>query len=81
MGKKLKKINLDSNVLESEAVEIVPQMIKVSPMMTFEAWFQKKVKEGKLQEWQTKAVSIFFKKRGLKEIESEDQFDEIFKIF
>jgi hypothetical protein len=81
MGKKLKKPNLDPNVLEFKAVEITPRMMQVSPKITYHSWFQKKVKEGKLQTWQAKAVSIFFKKRGLGELETEGDFNEIFKIF
>lgn len=79
MGKKQKSSNLDE-ILETEIVE---QPIKVRPKRTlsFKAWFDKKVKEGKLRSYQDHALKVFFKKNGLKDIEDQNTYDETFKKF
>jgi len=47
----------------------------------FSAWFFKRVEEGKLQFWQKKEISVFFKSKGLSENEESDKYSELLKLY
>jgi UPF0288 family protein (methanogenesis marker protein 3) len=47
----------------------------------FSAWFFRRVEEGKLQSWQEKEISVFFKSKGLSDNEESDKYSELLKLY
>jgi hypothetical protein len=73
-------------VLE-DANDIVPQKhVELpkppeKPKVPFTTWFDKMMKSGKVRDHQDEALLVFFKKQGLKTLESEENYNEAFKKF
>jgi hypothetical protein len=44
-------------------------------------WFDEKVKSGQARKHQFNSISIFFKKKGLSEIENPDRYEEYYRSF
>ncbi len=84
MGKKKKEYQ-DSDTLEVSILEVVqedqPVMVKISPRITFQEFFQKKLAVGAIQAWEDKTLSTFFNKRGLSDFEEIDTYEEMFQIY
>jgi len=66
-------------IKELEDEEI--QLVKISPKLPFDAWFDKMLKNGRVKYWQHATILTFFKKNGLALVESEDTYQECFKKF
>lgn len=51
------------------------------PKVPFTTWFDKMMKAGKVRDHQDEALLVFFKKQGLKTLESEEKYNDAFKKF
>jgi len=49
--------------------------------VAFPVWFSKQVKAGKLNFWQEKEISVFFREKGLSDREEADKYSEILKLY
>lgn len=47
----------------------------------FSSWFFKQVESGKLEFWQKKEISVFFKSKGLSDNEESDKYSELLKLY
>jgi hypothetical protein len=47
----------------------------------FPVWFAAQVRNGKLQFWQDKEISVFFKSKGLSDNEESDKYSELLKLY
>ena len=70
-GKKGKALKSEKDT----RVEIEPKKV------TFAVWFHRQVKAGKLQFWQEKEISVFFKQKGLSDSEEADKYSELLKLY
>lgn len=52
-----------------------------SEKIPFSVWFAKNVKEGKIQFWQEKEISVFFTENGLSDKEESDKYSELLKLY
>jgi len=57
------------------------RLVKITPKLPFDAWFDKMLKNGKVKSWQRAAILTFFKKNSLSTPEAEDKYQECFKKF
>lgn len=49
--------------------------------ISFDVFFNLMVKEGKLGFWQKSEISVFFKQKGLSDLEDKDKYLEILKLY
>lgn len=47
----------------------------------FSLWFAEQKRLGKLQFWQEREISVFFKENGLSEKEEADKYTEVLKLY
>ena len=66
---------------QDEEFAVVSSRQEPAPKITFEHWFDKALKAGKVRHYQDEALLVFFKKQGLKNTEIEDQYNKAFKNF
>jgi len=80
--KKRKKSSMKTVVLAEveEKIEEKP-IVKETPKVNFQAWFNKKLKKKQVRFWQDEGLLVFFKKQGLTEAEAEDLYDEALERF
>lgn len=74
----MEKRRRNSKVVDS------PSLVKAqkpSSATTFDAFFAKCVKEGKLKSWQSKEIAVFFKDLGLREKEDLELYEETLKKY
>jgi hypothetical protein len=71
MGKKAKsEKNAAQNPILAEADKV-----------TFPVWFSQQVKAGRLNFWQEREVSVFFREKGLSDREEADKYSELLKLY
>lgn len=63
-----------------EEPEVVAPVI-VSPKIPFSTWFDRQVKAGRVKAHQSSALLVFFKKQGLKESGSVEDYNSAFARF
>lgn len=73
----MEKRRRNSKVVDSPLTEAP----KPSSAITFDAFFAKCVKEGKLKSWQSKEIAVFFKDLGLREKEDLELYEETLKKY
>ena len=78
---KRKRGTMKLDVVDSTEEISIPKVVVVKPKISFQAWFIKQTKLGKLRFYQDDAVLVFFKKNGLTETEDPDRYQECFKKF
>lgn len=49
--------------------------------VAFSSWFFRQVESGKLEFWQKKEISVFFKSKGLSDNEESDKYSELLKLY
>jgi hypothetical protein len=52
-----------------------------SEKIPFRVWFVGQVKANKLQFWQEREISVFFKQKGLSGSEESDKYSELLKLY
>lgn len=70
MAKGKKKAKKVSENTENEA-----------PKVPFATWFHYRLMEGKVNKWQEKELSVFFKFKGLSDQEQIEIFDRFFELY
>jgi len=57
------------------------ETIVVEKKISFGFWFTTAIKSGKVQFWQDNEIKVFFRNRGLSDIETKERYDEILKLY
>lgn len=86
---KVSKIKVETNediiqvseIKEVKEIKKLKEVKELVPKMSFYAWFRDKVAEGKLKIWQELEIKVFFKQKGLHEIDEIKRYEEIFKLY
>jgi len=65
---------------KSAKTKRIPQPDK-KDFVPYELWFYKKVQYGTLAEYQFDEILAFFKDKGLRNRETEDRYEDIFKLY
>ena len=67
----------EKSSIKKADIEIEAKAIKTP----FPVWFDQQVRNGKLQFWQDKEISVFFKSKGLSDNEESDKYSELLKLY
>lgn len=67
--------------VSNEAAEPAPVEVVRKPKIPVAHWIDKAVKKGLIREHQEEALLVFFGKKGLKNLEAEDSYNQAFKKF
>lgn len=54
---------------------------KKESKISFKSWFALKVRDKRLSFWQEKEIQIFFKSKGLSDIEEPEKYEESLKLY
>ena len=68
IGKKSKAPKAEKDAKNAEKVDFI-------------VWFSRQVKAKKLNFWQERELSVFFKEKGLSDREYPDKYSEILKLY
>lgn len=59
----------------------VVKKIEEDSRVSFDVFFAKQVKNGKLGFWQRQEILTFFKGKGLGDLEDQDKYEQILKLY